>query len=618
MAKAKFLSRRKRELYEQNSKLLKYWRRNPIIACRDILGIELLDYQKWQLIMSWNTPYVVWCCGRNSGKSFVGAIIIMLKFLLFENQQIYIISSVGSQSQESFLKVEAIAQQRIESIKGLKDIFFYDVVKGSNSNGFIHDKTSFRVSSHNGSNIFTLNGNPDNNRSKRATYVLFDEAGFSSEEIIAVSEAFATQESDFTTSTDETFDMRAQRKKCPTQLLFASSASDTTSTFWRKYKEYAIKMISGDDRYFCCDISVDIPLAPLMNGEPYAPLLKKSQVDDALRTNRDKALREYFNKFQQDGGESQIIKRARITNNETFTLPKLANTTGEEKFAIAIDPARNFDNSCCSVMEIKYDEEIGYYGEICNSITFADLGKKKKTPMRTPEQIKFAKQLILDYNGHGNPDYQNIEALLIDAGSGGGGQSAWADSLLEDWVDSKGIKHKGFIDYTDENYANERKEFPNASRILNMISPQKFKKQMCEELIELMELDLIKFPKEYSGKGFVSVAIDHGDEREIKSRQLSLEEELALISIDIMKTETTSIHRFQNAEKTNVVYKLPKDKERRMHDDRFFTLLLLAHHLYEKRRDDQLSKSRTKKTPTDITKLLSVAKPAKSTAEWGW
>jgi hypothetical protein len=608
MAYSKFLSKHKRDLYLQNSKLIKYWRRNPIIACRDILGIELLDYQKWQLAMSWNRPYVVWCCGRNSGKSFVGAIIMMLKFLLFENQQIYIISSVGSQSQETFLKIESIAKQRIESIKSLKDIFFYEVVKSSNGDGFVHDKTSFRMSSWNGSNIFTLNGNPDNNRSKRANIVFFDEAGFSSEEIISVSEAFATQESDFATDTDSNFDIRGEFKKCPTQLIFASSASDTTSTFWRKYKEYAIKMIAGDDRYFCCDISVDIPLAPLKDGEKYAPLLKKAQVDDAMRTNREKALREYYNKFQQDGGESQIIKRARITNNETFLLPKLSNTTGEEKFAIAIDPARSFDNSCCTIMEIKYDENVGYYGELCNGVTFADLGKKKKTPMRTPEQIKYAKQLILDYNGNGVPDYQNIEALLIDAGAGGGGRSAWADALLEDWSDAKGLKHKGFIDYEDDDYANERSEFPNASKILKLISPQKFKKQMCEELIELMDLDLIKFPKEYSGKGYITLAVDNGNERDIKTRQLTLEEELALVYMDILKTETTSIHRFQNAEKTNVVYKLPKDKERRMHDDKFYTLLLLAHHLYEKRREDQLSKSRTRKV-VDLSQFKSCVTP---------
>lgn len=609
MSKHRFLTRRKRELYENNSEILQFWRNNPVIACEDILGIQLLDFQKAQLQIAWVTPYVVWCCSRNSGKTFVGAILMMLKFLLFENQNIYIISSVGSQSQETFMKIEAIAKERIESIKTLKDIFLYEIVKGNNSDGFIHDKQSFRISGFNGSNIFTLNGNPDNNRSKRATLVFFDEAGFSSEEIITVSEAFATQDSNFATSTEEGFDMRAEKKKCPTQLLFASSASDVSTTFFLRYREYAINMFAGDDRYFVFDIPCTIPLNPYKDGVKYAPLLKKQQVDDAMKTNREKALREYFNKFTLDGGETQIIKRSQIIRNESFTLPKLALTSNDEKFAVAIDPARSFDNSIFSAMEIKYDEDIGFYGEICNCFNFVDLGKKKKTPMRTPEQIKLAKQLILNYNGLGNPDYSNIEALLIDKGAGGAGQSAWADSLLSDWEDKKGIVHKGFIDYTDDDYADERTEFPNASKILHLVSPTKYKKQMCDELRELMELDLIKFPKEYGGRGFLNIAIDSEETREIKVKELSVEEELALVNIDIMKTETTSIHRFENSEKTNVRYALPKDKENRMHDDRFYTLLLLAHYLYEKRRDDNLSKKRAKKQNYNSTDAFMFKKP---------
>ena len=35
---------------------------------------------------------------------------------------------------------------------------------------------------------------------------------------------------------------------------------------------------------------------------------------------------------------------------------------------------------------------------------------------------------------------------------------------------------------------------------------------MVEELIELMKLDLIKFPKEYSGKSEVAITTD-GDEK---------------------------------------------------------------------------------------------------------
>ena len=66
--------------------------------------------------------------------------------LLYPNIRIYILSNVGNQAQETFLKLEDIAKQRINSIPSLKDIFINEVVKSNNSDGFIHDKAGFRVS----------------------------------------------------------------------------------------------------------------------------------------------------------------------------------------------------------------------------------------------------------------------------------------------------------------------------------------------------------------------------------------------------------------------------------------------------------------------------------------
>jgi hypothetical protein len=59
------LSSRKRELYLKNAKVIKYLRRNPIIACELLLGIKLMDSQKYLLQMSWNATNIVWCCSRN-------------------------------------------------------------------------------------------------------------------------------------------------------------------------------------------------------------------------------------------------------------------------------------------------------------------------------------------------------------------------------------------------------------------------------------------------------------------------------------------------------------------------------------------------------------------------
>jgi hypothetical protein len=59
------LSSRKIELYKQNANIIKFYRRNPILACEDLLGIKLLDEQKYILQMSWNSTNIVWCCSRN-------------------------------------------------------------------------------------------------------------------------------------------------------------------------------------------------------------------------------------------------------------------------------------------------------------------------------------------------------------------------------------------------------------------------------------------------------------------------------------------------------------------------------------------------------------------------
>ena len=66
--------------------------------------------------------------------------------------------------------------------------------------------------------------------------------------------------------------------------------------------------------------------------------------------------------------------------------------------------------------------------------------------------------------------------------------------------------------------------------------------------------------------------------------------------VDLMKNEVTSIHKTQNAEKTTVNYALSKEKENRMHDDRFYVLIMLAHRLYEIRRGTIVNKPRVEES----------------------
>ena len=72
----RLISDRKRKICELDAESIAFYRRNPCIACEELLGIKLIDSQKYILQASWNKPHVLWCCSRNFGKSFLGAIFM--------------------------------------------------------------------------------------------------------------------------------------------------------------------------------------------------------------------------------------------------------------------------------------------------------------------------------------------------------------------------------------------------------------------------------------------------------------------------------------------------------------------------------------------------------------
>lgn len=549
--------------------------------------------------MSWVTPFNVWCQSRGSGKTTMLAPFVMAKTNLIPNFQAYIMAGVGSQAQETFLKIEKIAKKEISSFTGLTDIFYNETVKSSaNTDGFTHNPASFQYKLYNGAALNSLNGSYDNNRSKRSNLNVYDESGFAPEELFVTSLPFITQDSNFKLGGD--IDISLEPKQFPNQAIFASSASGTDTYFYKVYKDYAKKMFIGDNRYFVADINAEIVINATFNGKKYpVGLLKQEVIDDAMRKNKEKALREYYNKFSTEGGENQAVKRSVIIRNSEVRLPLLYNNTGN-KIALAYDPARSYDNSITMVGEIYWDETVGYKMRICNGVSFVDIAKEKKTPMRTPEQIAHLKQMILDYNGTHSADYENISALLIDSGAGGGGVNI-ADDFMEDWTDSKGILHKGLIDKKES--SDYISKFPNAADKIKLMNPKKYKTEMFDALVEMLGLDLISFTEEYDMKGYLTLfdneEIEYEDEKKNKNKsvtskekihKLSFDEELALKNIDLAKEEVVNIYRYDNPNGGRR-YALSPEKESKMHDDRAYCLAMLAWHLQQLRREKLLNRS---------------------------
>lgn len=483
------------------------------------------------------------------------------------------------------------------SIRSLKDIVEKETVRTpTNKTGFSHNPAGYHVEFYNGSEIFTLNSNPDNARSRRATLVFFDEAAFCADELIAICEAFATQNTDFVTDIDDSYNPDCEPRRVPTQLVYASSQDQMDKIFYKHYKNFAKRMLAGDRDYFVCDMVCDTAMQVYMNGQPYKALLTQDKVDAAMKANKEKALREYYNQPTRDGGVAQIIKWSVIRRNEHFVLPTL-DWRPESKIVLAFDPARTGDNSIIGAMNIYNDPDYGWCGDVINCMSLLDVASTKKYKLDSNRQIELLRNTILRYNGQ-NPDYEYIDSLLVDAGAGGGGVSTYADSLLNNWRDRYGKEHRGLIDAGNELYATYTKRYPDAVDKLRLISPKKYRTQMVEEFIELMNLGVIHFPYEYNGNDFVKVksGIDKitGDEL-FSPYDLSDEEKMALVNIDLMKTEITSIHKFSNQENTSVTYALSKEKENRMHDDRFYVAIMLAHRLYELRRGAKVNNGNVQK-----------------------
>ena len=646
------LSSRKLESLIKIAELQKYYQCNPVRFINDFFNIELLDAQAWIIQRSWTCPNVLLVCTRGFGKSTIIDIMIMAKDMLFNNYWTYIASGSGSQAEQTFVTLERLANDNIDTMLGSTGYIFKQEIEIKNAagDGFSHGSNGFSYSLFNGSMTQTLNSNIDKKRGMRGN-VIFDECGFLSEEMMSVYAAFAIVNKSFASGKDRdgnSIDMNRLRcipSNIPNQLFYISSASSTDTEFYRLYRDFSKRQLMGDPDYFVAHIDCEVAFKPTIRGEVMAPLLTKSTVEAAMRTNPEKARREYYCEFTTDAGVDAIIRRGIITRNEETRKPLLYNDTGDKKFVICYDPARSRDNSVVLVGEI-YDSELPDGSmekkmRLVNCINLVDVGKKIKSPMQTPDQIKYLKKIILDYNG-GADAYGNIIGIYIDAGSGGGGVNI-ADYLMEDWVDEAGITHRGLID--KEYSAEYVKKFPNAVDKVKLMSPSAFKSEMYEAMIELMNQDKISFTSQYDNKGYLTI-FDIDEEKlnkakkeiteKLKKKKISKEEfdkefeeelsqiqsvntkivkldwqdEIALANIDALKEELVNMVR-KKRDSGKDSFELTPEKANKLHDDRAYTCCMASYALMQERRKSITQKKR--KQETDYSSIFKIRAPKKVT-----
>lgn len=600
------MSSRKIEALQAIAEMQKFFQCNPVKGIDIFFNIEVLDSQALAIQRSWNCPNVLIVATRGWGKSTVIDLETMMKDMCFCNYWTYIASGSGSQAEQTFTTLERLANDNIDTFTGSTGKIFKNEIKIKNAagDGFSHSSNGFNYEVYNGSMTQTLNSNIDKKRGMRGN-VIFDESGFLSEEMMNVYSAFAIVNKSLKTGKDasgRSIDPIRQRTfatDIPNQKFYISSASSTDTKFYALYRDFAKRQIMGDPDYCVLHIDCELAFKPTLHGEVIAPLLSRSTVESEMRTNPEKARREYYCQFTTDAGADAIVKRGVITRNEETRKPLHYNDTGKKRFGLFYDPARQYDNSIVLVAEF-YDSPLPngsseVKARIVNCVNLIDVGKKIKSPMQTPDQIEYIKQMILDYDG-GTDAYDNIVGIWIDAGSGGAGVNI-ADYLMKDWVDKAGIQHRGLIDR--EFSAEYVKRFPNAVDKVHLMSPSAYKSIMYEALIEMLNQNKISFTSSYDNKGYLTVFdVDQevieketkriseelkkqkivGEEFETKLKErlaeiqsvktktikLDWKDEIALSNIDALKEELVSMIR-KKRESGKDSFELTPEKAHRLH-----------------------------------------------------
>lgn len=582
----KQLSQRKLETYDKYCRIIRWGRRFPIEFCRVFLGVELLDYQKYAIWNSWTAQFVLWCWSRAAGKSTVAAIYLMLRCMLFPFYNVYIVSNVGQQAKETFMKLEDIAKQRIATFVDSTNVFLSEVLQNSSTgDGFTHSPESFRLQLFNGSSINTLNSDPTNAKGRRGS-VLVDEAGWTPEELLVQCEQFANLSENFKLGGN--IDVELEPLNFPTQLIYTSSASDTESAYYKKYKEFTRQMLIGNPSYFACSFDVSAVMAATKDGKPIpVPLISQDKVDRAMRDSPEKGQRELYNHFSSETHEGQILTRRDIMLHTKDYLPILRNETGVQQFLLSWDSARLNDNSVIEAAEVYKDPQKGWCMRLGAVHSLVDRKTKNKTPLNTPAQMKEFKKLLLAYNGthYGKLDYENILCCVLDAGAAGG-MLGNSDYLLDDWEDDYGVKHRGLIDTSHKANETNKYTFLNAVDILKLLDPKGNRNDIFASIESMVKLGVVEFPTEYEiGKEYVSFMNEDGTE---VRHELSNEEVVTLSNIELLKTEIITMCKYTN--QGSISYNFPSDKRNKMHDDRVFAFGLLCWKLAQLRHGDAVTK----------------------------
>jgi len=351
---------------------IEFLREHPVEAAYKLLGVKLVPHQRIMVKEAWDTKFVCWILGRGMGKTYMLAVMGILRAMLFPEEKVVIVGPSFRQSQLIFAEMEKILRH---------SAFFQQ----SLSKPPLHHANGFSMYFNNDSWVKAIPLGADGStlRGLRATLILVDETAKVSDTIInSVILPFAATVRNPTAKYfgDLEDDME-------NSVIFASSAYYQFNHLYAKFLSWRELVLEGDPDYS----------------------LQRYNYLDAPEGFADMKMVEYYRKnFTEEQFDMEILAKF-PTDSKGFYPSSLLHSCTEKGivpvltpregclYVLGVDPARQDDRFAMTVVEVGPHEM-----QVANCCAYENIS--------FPEMVNRIDELDNIY------DFTNIN---LDAGGGG-------------------------------------------------------------------------------------------------------------------------------------------------------------------------------------------------------
>lgn len=336
-------------------KFLLELRDDPVLAAREILGVELAPHQRIALRGMWTHHWAMNVWGRGSGKSKLDAVFVAISAVLYPDELIVILGPGFRQSQLVFQEVEKFA---------FTSSLFSDCIKGG-SRGIKHGTNEYSIEFKNGSWVRAVPLGADGSkiRGYRAHRLIIDEFVQVPPEIInSVAIPFMATAKDPMAQY-----LGREQGETNNILVLSSSAYYTFSPAFQRYSTFLEEIYKNHNPdYFLSSFNyLDCPKGFM---DEKAIELARSQSSEA------EFLTEWMGKWVSD--TSGFYPASLIDNCSSLNVFPELEGQKNAKYVLGVDPASVYNTCGFTIMKIGEPntlvncESFGpiKYTEICSRI----------------------------------------------------------------------------------------------------------------------------------------------------------------------------------------------------------------------------------------------------------